>query len=273
MKKSIESQLILAAKFIEKNSEKEINLNSIAKSSFISSFYFHKLFKSYFGVTPIDYLEQTRIKNSIYLMKFTKLSLADISFSVGFKNHETFSRSFKKTISKTPLEFRKNSKQKIQTLNQSIQKSFDIKVEKKIIPKTNYVFIRTKNSDYNFSKTWRNLIDLSVRENLFKENVNCIGIWNWNINGKVKSYDLGIITNKNSKFLNHTSTIESKFLIFTYVGTLEKLAEVYDYIFNQYVIKENLYLKPNPPIEIYEKFPPFFYGKNCLTKILLPIQE
>jgi AraC family transcriptional regulator len=86
MKFDYETKLLGAAKFIEKNFDKEINLDIISKSSFLSAFHFHRLFKAFYGLSPSDYLERIRIENAIYLMNYTRLSIRDISFEVGFKN-------------------------------------------------------------------------------------------------------------------------------------------------------------------------------------------
>ncbi|HMX35253.1 MAG TPA: AraC family transcriptional regulator, partial [Leptospiraceae bacterium] len=264
--------VLTTRKLSEKNFDKEIQLDTISKSSFLSTFHFHRLFKAFYGISPSDYLERIRIENSIYLMKFTQLALKDIAFEVGFKNQETFNRVFKKITLHTPSHFRKNKKSKLEKIKIS-KPILNLQMEKTIVPKTNYVFIRIHSDKNTLAKAWLKLVDIALQENNFNANSECIGIWNWNRFVDKKTFDLGIITNRNSHKMNSSYIPESKYLIFTYTGEIKKITEVYSYIYKEFIIKEKIYLKPIPPFEVYLKYPPFYHGNECVTKIYLPIED
>ncbi len=261
------------AKFIETNFQEEINLDQLAKKSYISIFHFHRIFKSIIGFTPIDYLERIRIQNAIYLLRYTKLKLGDISFEVGFKNQETFSRSFKKLTKFKALEFRKN---KIKNEFPEIEKKqiFDLKPIKKKFPEIKYFYLRNKFGEKNISRTWRKLIDLGLQNSIFKQSSILLGIWHYSYLFESKIFDLGILVEeeKNIKNFNFGKIQESEYLIFEYKDHPSNLGNFYNSIYSDYILKKNIKLKAQSPFELYYRFSPFYSGKDLLTKIFIPIE-
>ena len=84
----------------------EITLDSIASHVGFSRFYFSKLFKQFKGVNFIDYLTLVRINKSKELLKDPKLSVKDISYTVGYSDPNYYTSVFKKTEGITPTEYR-----------------------------------------------------------------------------------------------------------------------------------------------------------------------
>ena len=95
-------------KYIEKNYSNEILIDDICAELNINKCYFCSVFKKEIGLTFINYLNNYKIEKSKELLKNPNLSLLDISLSVGYNNQSYFSTVFKKTTSKTPLEFRED---------------------------------------------------------------------------------------------------------------------------------------------------------------------
>ena len=93
---------------IEKNYSNEILIDDICAELNINKCYFCSMFKKEIGLTFINYLNNYKIEKSKELLKNPNLSLLDISLSVGYNNQSYFSTVFKKTTSKTPLEFRED---------------------------------------------------------------------------------------------------------------------------------------------------------------------
>jgi AraC-like DNA-binding protein len=101
-------QLIHAKHFIEHNFSKKINLNDLAGEAFISKFHFLRLFKSYYGVTPFQYLASVRIENAKRLLK-SNTTISQTSLAIGFESVTHFAGLFKKMIGLTPKAFNKKS--------------------------------------------------------------------------------------------------------------------------------------------------------------------
>jgi AraC-like DNA-binding protein len=69
---------------------------------------FNDKVKSYSGFSPVSYLINIRISESIKLLKKPDISLTDIALEIGFYSSQHFSTTFKKLTGYTPSQFRKN---------------------------------------------------------------------------------------------------------------------------------------------------------------------
>ncbi len=95
---------------VQRNLDRELNLKSLAQKFGYSPFHFHRLFCSVVGETPKKYVERLRLEKASYKLQITDESVLDVCLSVGFKNHETFTRAFKRYFGASPLDCRKNAK-------------------------------------------------------------------------------------------------------------------------------------------------------------------
>lgn len=57
-----------------------------------------------------NYLIEKRIKEAKQLLLFSDLTITEIALSVGFKNSQYFSNSFKKKTKLTPKDFRERER-------------------------------------------------------------------------------------------------------------------------------------------------------------------
>ena len=63
-----------------------------------------------YGTSPINYLLSCRIQESLYLLSKTQMSLSQISGTLGFSSPSYFSQSFRRMQGISPLEYRKQAK-------------------------------------------------------------------------------------------------------------------------------------------------------------------
>lgn len=96
--------------FIKKNlTNKDINVENLAKKANMSASHFHKQFKNTLGISPIDYVNSEKIKFSKKLIKESKdLRISEIAFKSGFNSTSYFNRQFKKLELMTPQQFKKS---------------------------------------------------------------------------------------------------------------------------------------------------------------------
>ncbi len=69
-----------------------------------------EIFKEQYGVTPLGYVNDLRLKESKKLLIETDSEIIDIAYSVGFGSLSSFYRFFKSKTSTTPAEFRKENR-------------------------------------------------------------------------------------------------------------------------------------------------------------------
>lgn len=100
--------VIAIKKYIDKNFDKELNLELFSHIQYISKFHLLRLFKKYYGLTPHQYLISKRIEESRIHLK-TGMTVTEACFSVGFKTPSSFSTLFKTRIGLSPIEFQKRA--------------------------------------------------------------------------------------------------------------------------------------------------------------------
>ncbi len=98
--------------YVEKNYEKPLTLSSLSDTFFLSPFHISHMFKDRYGISPIQYLINTRIKVSKELLSKTDYSIVEISSLVGYPNANYYNVIFKRFEGISPGKFRKKNRKK-----------------------------------------------------------------------------------------------------------------------------------------------------------------
>ena len=93
--------------YITENFNQNISITDIANALYVSNIYLSQIFKNKMGVSVIKYLIHYRIDRAKELLIETDDPIYVISEKVGFNEFRYFSKTFKKTVGKTPMQFRK----------------------------------------------------------------------------------------------------------------------------------------------------------------------
>lgn len=97
-------------KYVDKNFSDQLSLGILADRVNISKFYLAKEFKHYTGSTVNDYIILTRLSHAKELLKYSEVSINEITFRIGLNNVSHFINLFKARENITPLQFRKEWK-------------------------------------------------------------------------------------------------------------------------------------------------------------------
>lgn len=84
----------------------ELSLAGLADMNFVSPSYLSSQFKKETGMTVTDYINSTRIRQSLILLNASRLSIGEIASQCGFTDANYFTRTFKKQLGKTPKAYR-----------------------------------------------------------------------------------------------------------------------------------------------------------------------
>lgn len=96
-----------AINYIDKNYTHNITLDDIAEQVHLSKIYFHKIFLDATGQTPHDYLLSKRISSVKFLLTATDKSFSEIASDCGFSSQSYMTYVFKKKMSCTPTQYKK----------------------------------------------------------------------------------------------------------------------------------------------------------------------
>lgn len=94
--------------YIKENYRQEIYIRDLAKQVSMNEQYFCRFFKKAIGRSPMAYINEYRIKQSLSLLETTDLPVMDVCLECGFNNFGNFLREFKKYTDTTPLQYRKH---------------------------------------------------------------------------------------------------------------------------------------------------------------------
>lgn len=85
----------------------DISLQELASEVNLSMFHFSRMFKRSFGVPPRVYLAQLRLEKSCELLRFTNISITEITHIVGYSSSQAFARAFSNYKRQSPGEYRR----------------------------------------------------------------------------------------------------------------------------------------------------------------------
>lgn len=106
---SKDARLIDSITYINQHFDENINIDTLARMSYISKDHYIRLFKKSFGNTPLQYINSLRIKRAEILLTTSTMTVMAIATTVGYYDHSYFIRIFRKKIGLTPLQYRQKS--------------------------------------------------------------------------------------------------------------------------------------------------------------------
>ena len=87
---------------------KDISLEFIAKSLYLSTRQVNRIVQAFYGCTYREIIMRTRIKAAAELLHTSPLTISEISVKVGYHSLRGFYSAFKKYYGCLPTEYRKN---------------------------------------------------------------------------------------------------------------------------------------------------------------------
>ena len=94
--------------YIEAHLEQEITLSHLAKESLYSPRYSRRLFQTYTGSTPAEYIRRLRLSKSARPLKNERCRVIDAALDLGFGSVDGYQRAFYKEFGCNPGEYAKH---------------------------------------------------------------------------------------------------------------------------------------------------------------------
>jgi YesN/AraC family two-component response regulator len=101
------SPIEIVIRHMESAAPTGLTLTDAASLVHLNPSYFCKLFKQQMGVNFTDFVTSTRMKEAVRLLEKTSLRVSEIADRLGYADLAYFSNTFKKTMSMTPSDYRK----------------------------------------------------------------------------------------------------------------------------------------------------------------------
>jgi len=88
--------------------DKPISINELARQACLSPSRFHSVFKRLFGVAPMNYVMNSRIRLAQRLLISSSRPINEVAALAGFASPYYFSRAFRRHLKTTPTAFRQD---------------------------------------------------------------------------------------------------------------------------------------------------------------------
>ena len=107
--KTATKEIIFVKQYIDKHFAYDLSLDDLAQKAFINKYHMIHFFTQAYGVSPMRYLNQRRIKEAKVLLRTTDLNVTAIANSVGFTSPSFFAKKFKELNDISPKDYRKSA--------------------------------------------------------------------------------------------------------------------------------------------------------------------
>lgn len=91
---------------IQARLDEDLALDRLAGLAGLSRFHFLRQFRALTGETPKQYVLRLRLERAALRLLLLRSSVLEIALDVGFRNHETFTRAFRRRFGTSPSEYR-----------------------------------------------------------------------------------------------------------------------------------------------------------------------
>lgn len=98
--------MVKMKEYIQAHYQEDIGIEDIAAYLSLSATHVRRVFKETTGHTLMHYISRVRVDAAKQILKDTNRLVADVAYEVGFRDVQTFVRSFKKYEGVTPTEYR-----------------------------------------------------------------------------------------------------------------------------------------------------------------------
>jgi AraC family transcriptional regulator len=271
--------------YIQNNLDKDLNVKTLAEKSNISLFHFHRIIKACLGVSLGTYVNLLRLDTAAKLLKYSNENISEIAIKIGYNDLSAFSKSFTREFGISPSEYRLNIESSINCsidfhYKKDTVEKYNLNPKIKIVPERQVAYIEVKGTYGGIESelAWKSLLDYVTSNKIISWNLEAFSIY----------YDdpdvVGIdnctfdccLTIKKLSFPTDLVKIKriegGKYLVFRYKGPYENLWDVYNLLFQDYIVLLDKYKVRNSPIlEKYVKYSDKTKPENQITEIYIPI--
>lgn len=102
---SSSNRLAYIIRYIRENLHQPLTVEELSKKAYMSESNFHRVFKQELGVSPVNFINNERLKLAASLLKDPNRRIKEVYMECGFNSLSYFNRLFKRTNSLSPKEY------------------------------------------------------------------------------------------------------------------------------------------------------------------------
>lgn len=262
-------------KYIDENYHNSIQKNEVENLVFCSQRNSQRLFKRFFDETISNFQKRLRLENAYKKLVYSKETIKNIAYDVGYENQSSFNKAFLKHFNITPSKARENKRSLFEDFyNQSDIYKNKIDYEAVYVPSKQiyYKLIITNNySNETINKLWSK-IDINTKD-YSKKNFYGLILDQPLISGETKCrYEACIESSQKLDGFLTKQIFGMKYLKFKHSNEFDLIEDTYRKIFYNWVYHFNYEIDNSSIIEHYIKDNNVKNKDGYLTEIYIPIK-
>lgn len=275
-----QKKLNIVIEYIHNNLDSKIDIKTLAEISCFSPYHFHRISRALLGEPIGAYISRTRLETAAKMIRYSTLSIETIAYNVGFETPSSLSKAFNMHFEISPSAYRKNKLFTIKKTN-IMKTTLNIKKPKiQDIEDKNCLYYRMQGAyqTLDYGGAWEKLWGQVKAQKLFTKGIQMFGLPHDDPKvtdeDKIR-YDACLIIHKDAKPTGDigVKTLKGgKFAVFLYQGSYKYFAEVYDYIFNNWLLNNDYELRDEPVRERYISHPERIAEEKLKTEFYIPIK-
>ncbi|MEL6717941.1 MAG: AraC family transcriptional regulator, partial [Bacteroidota bacterium] len=99
--------IAFVVKYIKENLDSPLNVAELSQKAYMSESNFHRVFKNELGISPIEFINEERLKKAARLLQYSSKKIKEIGVECGFNSLSYFTRLFKRKQNVSPATYRK----------------------------------------------------------------------------------------------------------------------------------------------------------------------
>ncbi len=101
------NRMAFIIKYIREHLDEPLSVQVLAEKACMSEPNFHRVFKDEIGMSPVQFINQARVKRATGMLKDPSIQISEVYMACGFNNLSYFNRVFKKSAGLTPKAYQK----------------------------------------------------------------------------------------------------------------------------------------------------------------------
>jgi AraC family transcriptional regulator len=91
--------------YIEAHIDEAVTMTDLARASMFSPWHSYRLFRSYMGLTPAEYIRRLKLLRAAAMLKSGEHKVVDVANEFGFGSADSFQRAFKRHFGYNPSDY------------------------------------------------------------------------------------------------------------------------------------------------------------------------
>lgn len=273
-----EARLNRVTDYIYAHLDDDLDLMKLAEIAYLSPYHFHRIYRAARGETVFNTVQRLRLHRAAYALVQTSLSIAQISKQAGYKNIQSFTRTFNAAYGLPPARYRSHGSHAPYLNPQHTRSTIMFNVTYSNIADIKAVCIKHSGAYLQIGQAFERLFSWLGARNLLDANTKGLGVYFDDPcavpEAELRSLACATVSQPFTLEapLEHYTIAGGEHAVLHYQGPYAGLGAAYDWFFGTWLPQSDREMRDAPPFEIYLNDPATTAPADLLTDIYMPLK-